>query len=215
MGWLDRLFGSKPAPAPPATPAGEARQPPDPVGGHVRAVYGGQEPFLYGAHVQFRDGGPDPLDAVEVYWNEVGPHWHYVGRGLAERGFELGFRLAASPAERGGDTLPAGRAPIWPVGLLNMLARRVHRTGRPFAHGHHWEGQPGLLRPHAGFHFLAFALDPQLQQAGEVRLLTAAAVDAATVAAMKEDEREGRGDTTLERLLAENPLLVTDLGRFG
>lgn len=96
----------------------------------------------------------------------------------------------------------------------------VGRTGRPrVRRDERWkEHRRGELAEHGvglGFHFLAFALDPQLQQAGEVRLLTAVAVDAATVAAMKEDEREGRGDTTLERLLAENPLLVTDLGRFG
>lgn len=41
-----------------------------------------------------------------------------------------------------------------------MLARRVHRTGRPFDVGRWWEGPPGVLLPYTEFRHMAFARAP-------------------------------------------------------
>lgn len=99
MSWVKRLFGaaSPPASVSPAAPAA-----PSELESALAAAYPGQTPFLYGAAIAFADGGPDPLDAVSIYWNARGPHWHYVGHGLAGvMGAELTFRLAAKPSDSG------------------------------------------------------------------------------------------------------------------
>jgi hypothetical protein len=109
--------------------------------------------------------------------------------------------------------LPAANAPTWPLQLLNLLARRVHRTGRAFGHGHWWQGMPGVLRPHADWEHLVFARDPQLAPvttpAGSVEFLQCVAATAGTIAAFQDDERAGRGDAALARLLARAPLLIS------
>lgn len=214
MGWFDSLFGAKPVK--PELP------PEDPADSILLFSYPDQTPFLYGAVVAHADGGPDPLDAVSIYWNEAGPHWHYIGRGLSPAGIELTFRLAARPEDVG--TEPdqflgsiAYQAPTWPILLLNMLARRVLRTQRPFAVGHWWEGQDGVLRPHAGFTRLAFASDSSIGQLNvdgtRVQYLQAIAITEDELIAMQEDEREGRGDVALDALTAMIPV-ITDLARF-
>lgn len=96
-----------------------------------------------------------------------------------------------------------------------MLARRVHRTRRPFRAGEWWEGPPGVLEPHTSLRHLAFARDPELRVVpapnGDVLFLVAVGIDAATVEAMKGDELAHRGDATLDALAASRPLLVTEL----
>jgi len=183
-------------------------------------VYGDQEPFHYGAMILFADGGPDPLSGVSIFWHESACHWHYVSFGMAQvMGAEFTFRLKATPADRGGDAASfqdalAKNAPTWPISMLNMLARRVHRTGRPFGVGHWWQGAPGVLRPHTELNHLAFARDPELgvvaAPSGDVLFLQAVGVDEDTIQSMKNDENEGRGDDTLDALIAKDPLLVTD-----
>jgi suppressor of fused len=212
MSWWKRKAPSTP-------PAPERPAPTDELSAALDARYPGQPPFHLGAAIRFADGGPDPIDGVSIYWHERGPHWHYVSHGLAASlGLEFTFRLAARPTDRG--TEPARflgaiayQAPTWPVKLLNLLARRVHRTGRPFDHGHWWEGAPGVLRPYTELHFLAFARDPELgtvtSAAGPRTFLQAVGITAETAAAMADDQRSGRGDATLDALSAADPLLVT------
>jgi len=233
MSFLQKLFGrSKPNDSSPKPQAGRpAARPPSAdelaaegdyqaITQRFHEVYGEQVPFHYGAVIPFEDGGPDPLGSVSIFWSQHGPHWHYVSFGLAEvMGAEFTFRLRAKPADRGGDAASfqdalARNAPTWPILMLNMLARRVHRTRRPFGIGHWWQGPPGVLRPHSELCNLAFARDPELgivtTSLGELLFLQTVGVDPETVQSMMNDEREGRGDDTLDALMAKDPLLVTD-----
>ncbi|NOY91493.1 MAG: suppressor of fused domain protein [Deltaproteobacteria bacterium] len=230
MNWIRKLFGKVGESVPKS--GGEAHQltPREraddadlqAITQRLAEVYGEQRSFHYGALVAFEDGGPDPLHGVSIFWNTQGPHWHYVSFGLAQvMGAELTFRLRATPSDRGGDGSSfsealAKNAPQWPIAMLNMLARRVQRTGRPFAVGHWWEGPPGVLAPHTEISNLAFTRDPELgvvaTASGELLFLLAVGIDPETVASMMNDEREGHGDATLAALLAENPLLLTDAG---
>jgi hypothetical protein len=171
--------------------------PDDPIDLALRRVYGGQEPFFYGAQILFADGGPDPLDAVAIYQVAgARPHFHYVSYGLAVAGFELTFRLGADPAQLASEPGPLGalahRAPTWPIGMLNMLARRVHRTRRAFGEGHWWEGAPGVLRPHTEKRHLVFARDPALgvvEVGGRsITFLQATLVGPETIESIKADE---------------------------
>jgi hypothetical protein len=187
------------------------------------AAYPGQSPFGFAAIRRWEDGGPDPLDYVAVYWSDEGPHWHYVSHGLSETGektspepsvsgsgLELTFRLAAPPEARGDDGPwpgPAGRAPSWPVGVLNDLARYMHRTGRGFAAGHHIRFAPGTTRVETG----VFVDDPTIPAVetpnGRVRFVQLVAVSADTYAARAS---EPRGPSpTMDALRAENPLGIS------
>lgn len=222
MSWWRTIFGAPAKSAPAARTAARgasAGAASGDVGAALTRLYGEQQPFHLGAAVAFAEGGPDPLDGVSIYWSEHGPHFHYVSFGMAEvMGAELTFRLSARPSDRGTEPAKflgslAYNAPTWPISMLNMLARRVHRTKRPLAVGHWWEGAPGVLRPHTELHHLAFARDPELgtvtKAGGELTFLQAVGVTVETVESMKADEREKRGDATLDRLRRDSPLLVT------
>ncbi len=163
MGWLDWFKGKKGKDQGPAEPVAATPSPPvddalarriegvaDGLKAPQRAHYGDQIPFLYGAGVLWEDGGPDPMSSVRIYWNDDGPHWHYVAYGMSELGeklstdadvsgwgFELTFRLRARPEDRGTEPEKflgsiAYNAPKWPIGTLNELGRVVWKNRRPF-----------------------------------------------------------------------------------
>jgi suppressor of fused len=133
-------------------------------------LYGPGEPAgHWGTVMPWALGGPDPLDGVSAYASDSGrPHWHYVTFGLTELfqkeseeaevsgfGFELSFRLARSSDE----TAP----PLWPVSLLQNLARYVFKSGNVFAPGHHMNANgPICLGSPTKLRALLFASDPAL-----------------------------------------------------
>jgi hypothetical protein len=241
MGWLERLFGIRartesgtsapPATAGPAAPAGvedrefeRAMAIRRAIGARLDEVYGGQAPFHYGVQVAFADGGPDPLDAVSIYFHPEGPHWHYVSFGLEPvMGAELTFRLAARPEDIGGDgktfaTALAKNAPTWPIQMLNMLARRVHRTGRPFANHHWWQGAPGVLEPHTALRALVFVNDPTLGTVTDgdttVQMLQVAGITTATLEDIQREAAAGTERAVIDALIRTSPWMITNLAEF-
>jgi len=117
----------------------------------------------------YRQGGGDPLDGICVYRVDgPRPHWHYVSFGLSELygkeiddmqrsgwGFELTLRVARQ--------LDEVQPPVWPLRLLQNLARYVVETGNVFQPGDHMdlngpiaEGADTMLRA------AMFAADPLL-----------------------------------------------------
>ncbi|MEO7733407.1 MAG: suppressor of fused domain protein [Kofleriaceae bacterium] len=224
MSFLRRLFGgSKPA-ASAAVPLDTTRsvvdleayeQAIEALEEPTRRVYSGQAPFHYGVSIYFEDGGPDPLNGVSIFWNASGPHWHYVSIGLARFGcgMELTLRLEARADEIGTEPEKflgsiAYQAPKWPITVMNMLARRILRTKRPFLAGEWWQGPPN-----ASPEFLVFSDDPELGHVstavGRVAYIQATVAVAETIEAMKRDELAARGDAELDRLRKTNPLLVS------
>jgi hypothetical protein len=149
----------------------------------VREIYGAQSPMHWGTAIRYRDGGPDPLDAMSAYWSETGPHWHYVTHGLSEIdekvsdnphvsgwGIELTFRLLAPPELCAEATQPgpfngvnaaAAAAPVWPLVLLNTLARYVFNHSRVFRPGD-WTQLPKTFDPGQKIAAGCFVPDPQL-----------------------------------------------------
>lgn len=149
----------------------------------VRAIYGEQNPMHWGTMIRYVDGGPDPLDAMSAYWNDAGPHWHYVTQGLSELdekvsdtpevsgwGIELTFRLAApaslraeagQPGPFAGMNAAAAAAPIWPLQLLNTLARYVFDKQRVYRPGD-WTQLPKTFDPGQKIAAGCFVADPQL-----------------------------------------------------
>ncbi len=131
-------------------------------------LYKGRQPRTFDNPNPWHRGGEDPLDAISVWQRaEPVPHWHYVSYGLSDlyakkstsaasgHGFELTLRIAAGP--------DAADAPLWPMHLLQSLARYVYRTGHGFHDGHRMSANgPITLSGNSQLCSMAFAFDPEL-----------------------------------------------------
>ncbi len=139
----------------------------DAIQGALEGLYPGQEPLHYGTVIKHRLGGPDPLDGVSIYRAEQPePHWHYVSFGFSELyekesentewsgfGFEMTFRLKRTSDE----------PPIWPVGLMQNLARYVFNSGNVFHNGDYIDlNGPMALEEETRLTAAAFTPDPDL-----------------------------------------------------
>jgi suppressor of fused len=137
----------------------------------LETVYGNVEPLHWGTTIPYALGGEDPLWGVSVYESVAGrPHWHYVSYGFSDLfgkesedpdvsgfGFELTFRVARTSADE--------QAPIWPVNMLQNLARYVFNTGNAFGAGHHLNANgPICLGSDTALRAVAFAPDQGLPQ---------------------------------------------------
>ncbi|MDO5067084.1 MAG: suppressor of fused domain protein [Propionibacteriaceae bacterium] len=131
------------------------------------------EPLHYGS-VPFaflQSPGVQGVSAYRVAQPE--PHWHYVSYGLSDLfgeqdgpdeygdsgfGFELTFRLADPQA------MTAAEPPLWPIDLLQNLARYVHSTGNCFGPNHHMDaGGKIALEQETELTALGFVTDPDLR----------------------------------------------------
>ena len=191
----------------------------DAISGAMKRLYPGQEGMYYGTIIPYALGGNDPLDGVEVWKSERSvPHWHYVTYGFTELGqkesddpevsgygFELTFRL-----KRGDEEQP----PIWPINLLQNLARYVFSSGNVFGTGHHMNANgPIALETDTRLTALGFRIDPELGELstpnGYMTFLQ--------VVGLTEDEMDAmmcwKGDKFLAALEKQLPLCVTDLSR--
>ena len=192
----------------------------DAIAEKLRRLYPGQEGKYYGVLIPYMLGGNDPLDGVEIWQSEQGiPHWHYVTYGFSELyekksayleesgyGFELTFRLK----REAGETEP----PVWPVNLLQNLARYVFSSGNVFADGHHMNcNGPVALESDTKLTALGFCRDSELGEMdtpnGHVTFLQAVAIT--------HDEMKGMmcwsGSRFLELMAQYIPLCVADLSR--
>jgi suppressor of fused-like protein len=185
----------------------------------LASIYGDQEPKHWGTIQRHSEGGPDPLDGVSAYRAEGPPHWHYVTFGFSELyaktsknaeesgwGFELSFRLKRESAE----TSP----PLWPVMMLQNLARYVFKNRVPFDDKHYlaW-GRPITSLEETNLEATVFRIDPVLGRIdtpnGKVEFLTAIGITEDEHGLVQE---QGTGKL-LPLLLQGNPLAVTDLKR--
>ncbi len=140
----------------------------DAISGACAGLHGDQEAKHWGTIISFRLGGPDPLDGVSAYEVADPPHFHYVTYGFSELyskesddaehsgwGFELTFRLA-----RGEDDHDP---PVWPVNLLQNLARYVFGSGNVFSEGDYLPlNGPIAAERETLIHSALFAQDPRL-----------------------------------------------------
>ncbi len=195
----------------------------DAINAALAALYAGQTPHHYGTAVSYTLGGNDPLDGISIYWSDTPrPHWHYVTYGFSELygkqsddpeesgfGFELTFRLAAAPGE-GADDAP----PVWPMNLLQNVARYVFSSGNVFEAGHHLDANgPINLEAHTQLCHLAFVADPQLAAIdtanGRLSFLQLVGVTDDEMAAIKRWSTLG----VLDVLVPAMPLWITELAR--
>ncbi len=191
----------------------------DAIAEAAQKLYPAQKGIYYGTIIPYFLGGGDPLDGVEVWKSEHGiPHWHYITYGFTELfekengnpeesgyGFELTFRL-----KRGEEEQP----PVWPINLLQNLARYVFSSGNVFDSGHHMDcNGPVALETDTKLTALAFRTDPELGELdtphGHMKFLQVVAITA--------DELEAVMCWNVLRFLTELekqiPLCITDLDR--
>ncbi len=192
----------------------------DAINTALASLYPGQEPRHYGTALPYTLGGRDPLDGISVYRAALPrPHWHYVTYGFSELydkqsddvatsgfGFELTFRLAIEPGE---DT-----PPVWPMNLLQNLARYVFGSGNVFEAGHHMNANgPIALDTDTCLRHVAFMPDPQLPARatanGQLAFLQVIGVSDAEMAAIRRWSTDG----VLAALEPRMPLWITDLHR--
>lgn len=213
MGFLRRALGQAHQHA--AYPPGWAS-----IADRVRPLYSREPDRHWGTIRKYRDGGPDPLDGVDVYANPGPPrHWHHVTYGLTELyrkespnaaisgfGIELTFRLARIAGER--------KPPVWAVSMLQNLARYVFETGRVLEPNHHMSAN-GPIRngSETGLTAFAFTEDPELGHVegpfGHLRFVQVVGITDSELQAMLDWSATG----VLGLLRARDPLLTTDLDR--
>ena len=184
------------------------------------ALYQGRKPKQYDNPNPRSRGGEDPLDSICVWRRaEPIPHWHYVTMGFSDLhakqskdpaisgfGFELSFRLAADPG--------ASEPPLWPMLLMQSLARYVFKSGNAFHHGHHVNiNGPISLGSPTHLCALGFAFDqemPAIETAnGHVAFLQ-------MIGLTMDEERVAQQWETgklLDLLRPRMPLWITDLKR--
>jgi hypothetical protein len=182
-------------------------------------LYEGRQPRTYENANPWSRGGEDPLDAISVWQRaEPVPHWHYVSYGLSDlyskkssssasgHGFELTLRVAMDP--------DAGEPPVWPMHLLQSLARYVYRTGHGFHDGHRMSANgPMSLGTPTQLCSMAFTFDPELPAIdtpnGSVAFLQVVGMT------LDEEAVAHKWDTRklLDTLLPFMPLWITDLQR--
>lgn len=142
----------------------------DAINEALEKLYGDQEGSCYSTNLPYYLGGNDPLDMVRIFESNSGgiPHWHYITYGFTELygketddddesgfGFELTFRLKKNEDE----------PPVWPVNLLQNVARYVFKTGNVFAPGHHMSlNGPIQLGYDTDITALAFIEDSELPE---------------------------------------------------
>ncbi len=226
MGFIDRLLGKD---VPPQHLDAEAPGW-DAIMAACRAVYPDQvDPLHMGTIIRYALGGPDPIDGVDIY-RAARPvaHWHYVTYGFSDLydteppeagegdeaplsgyGFELTFRLADPHAAD-----PGAKPPVWPINLLQNLARYVFGTGNGFAAGHHMDANgPIALEAETALEALLFVADPDLGSIDTPR----GTVRFVQVVGITRDELEAivSWDAAQVALLIEarHPRWVTDLAR--
>ena len=216
MNSLDKNVALQPEPGTDAVTGAPGR---DAIAKALDALYQGRQPRTFENANPWSRGGEDPLDAISVWQRaEPVPHWHYVSYGLSDLyakksassasgfGFELTLRAAVEP----GATEP----PLWPMHLLQSLARYVYRTGHGFHDGHRMSANgPISLAAPTELRSMAFTFDPELPTIatpnGSVAFLQVVGIT------VDEEAVAQRWDTgkLLATLLPFMPLYCTDLAR--
>ncbi len=212
-------------PPPPVQPVGPEDEPTtfgwDAIGAACARIYGDQEP----RHVAYSPGRAfgSVLQGCSAY--RADGHWHYVTYGLSNVfdegdgdnegysgwGCELTWRIRAEDG--------ASEAPDWPFTVLQRIARWaqgesfVLMEGRRIAMGRPVTGYPDTGGPDTAQTSVLLVTDPELGEIdtpnGRVCFVQLVAVDDGAVA----DITAVGIDAVVDRLRAQDPLMVSVIGR--
>ena len=190
----------------------------DAINAALETLYGDREPRHYGSIVKYAIGGKDPLDGTSIYdCDEQTYHRHLISYGMSELyfdpesadaeysgwGFEFTMRIApcAEDQTRNG----AEHDPVWVINLMNNLARYVFDSENWFE-PYHFITANGPIRA-----------DPKLPAIntpnGEVQFLQLVGLTQSELDWLWQDPTRTRCRELIDKMRADNPLLITDLHR--
>ncbi|QJB31704.1 suppressor of fused domain protein [Chitinophaga oryzae] len=196
----------------------------DCIDGAMEKLYPGQEPRHYAPGLYYALGGDNPLDGISVYESrQQADHLHFVTYGFSELyydeeaaggefskfGFELTFRLKK---------VTETEDPAWACNLLQNIAKYVFSSGKWFEEFHFIPANgPIRLEYETDITALAFIKDPELGTIttphGEVTFLQMVGITTKEYESLMQNPTIGECEKLLQRLRADNPLLITDLDR--
>lgn len=188
-------------------------------------LYPNQEPKHYGTIIKYMLGGEDPLDGVSIYSSQKQQeHYHFVSYGMSNLyydeekvdseysgwGFEFTFRLAPFEADNGD--------PKWVVSLMQNLAKYVFNSQKWFEEYYFIPtNSPIRLNTDTEITALAFIQDPEMGKIntpnGEVQFLQMVGLTSKEYEELKTNPKIAETKKLLDKLQADNPLLITDLRR--
>ncbi|SKA47764.1 Suppressor of fused protein (SUFU) [Chitinophaga eiseniae] len=196
----------------------------DCIDGAMEKLYPGQEPRHYAPGLYYALGGDNPLDGISVYESrQQADHLHFVTYGFSELyydeeaaggefskfGFELTFRLKKATETED---------PNWACNLLQNIAKYVFSSGRWFEEFHFIPANgPIRLEYDTDITALAFIKDPELGTIttphGQVTFLQMVGITTNEYESLMKNPTTAECELLLQRLHAENALLITDLDR--
>lgn len=192
----------------------------DTIDNAVTALYGDQQPQHYAPKIYYSMGGDQPLDGVSIYNDKSSRSYHYVTYGFSELygketddqsvsgyGFELTFRLRYHK--------DVDMYPVWPVNLLQNIAKTVFSKGLTFDEYHTLSSGPLVADRPTELTGIIFMLDPAL---GEIQG-PYGALKFLQIFGLTQSEYDGIKSKAIDRVelmtkhLANNPLGITDIDR--
>jgi suppressor of fused len=136
----------------------------------LESIYGDQHPQHYAPKVYYALGGDQPLDGISIFLDKKSRSYHYVTYGFSELysketddesvsgyGFEITFRLKYEKE--------AEVYPVWPVNLLQNIAKTVFSKGLVFDEYHTLSSGPIRMSTPTEITGIIFILDPTLGEA--------------------------------------------------
>lgn len=206
----------------------------DAIDAALRPIYGDTEPRHYGSIIKHFMGGKDPLDGTSIYDNrEQAFHRHIISYGMSELyfnpesagaeyskwGFEFTFRITPCPQDPDSD-YGTPHEPYWVINVMNNLARYVFDSGKWFDPYHFIPANgPIRLDTDTALVGIAFAPDPQLPAIatpnGQVQFLQMVGLTQAELDWLWQEPKTHRCRELIDKMRADNPLLITDLARSG
>ena len=197
----------------------------DAITNRERDLYGTQEPTHWATVLPYQLGGEDPLWGVNCFISDHQQrHFHYIGLGCTDLfynpdyadnqksgyGFEMTFRHLPLPEDPD--------KPVWPVNMLQNLARHIFKTGTVFDdYMLLYAGESLRQESDSEITAILFYEDPEMGALktphGYMQFLQLFGVTTTEYNLVKENKITTRH--LLEAHITVNPLLITDMTRSG
>lgn len=198
----------------------------DAIDKRLDKIYPGVQPRRYTPLLHYNMGGQDPIDGTSIYDSQKQTyHRHFVTYGMSELyyneeavggefskwGFEFTFRLVPFAADGDED-------PMWPINMMNNLARYVYESGKWFEVNHFIPtNSPIRLDCDSDIVGIVFAEDPELGKIdtphGEVTFLQIVGITSKELERLQATPKKGEVANLIEEMRRTNPMLLTDLTR--
>lgn len=190
----------------------------------------------YGTLIKYALGGEDPLDAFNIYDNDKQTfHRHVISYGMSDLyyhpeatdgqfskwGFEFTMRVLPYQADKSAEAKDGSlvkHEPYWVMTIMQNLARYVFQTGQWFEPYHFIPtNSPIRLDSESQLVGLAFVPDTQLETIstphGQVKFLQLVGLTQNELDWLWENPTTYRVKELIDKMRADNPLLLVDLER--